>query len=77
MQLLKAEAAGFEPANRFDTVNCFRGSLLQPLGHASEGQIYGKSTDLTSFSAKSINARPSGRDDRAAGSPASPFSRML
>ena len=30
-----AEAAGFEPANRFRAVNCFRGSLLQPLGHAS------------------------------------------
>ena len=30
-----AEAAGFEPANRLRAVNCFRGSLLQPLGHAS------------------------------------------
>ena len=30
-----AEAAGFEPASRFYTANCFRGSLLQPLGHAS------------------------------------------
>ena len=30
-----AEAAGFEPANRLMAVNCFRGSLLQPLGHAS------------------------------------------
>ena len=30
-----AEAAGFEPANRLKAVNCFRGSLLQPLGHAS------------------------------------------
>ncbi len=33
--LTGAEAAGFEPANRFRAVNCFRGSLLQPLGHAS------------------------------------------
>ena len=30
-----AEAAGFEPANRLRAVNCFRGSLLHPLGHAS------------------------------------------
>ena len=30
-----AEAAGFEPANRLRAANCFRGSLLQPLGHAS------------------------------------------
>ena len=30
-----AEAAGFEPANRLRAVNCFRGRLLQPLGHAS------------------------------------------
>ena len=33
--LTGAEAAGFEPANRLRAVNCFRGSLLQPLGHAS------------------------------------------
>ena len=33
--LCNAEAAGFEPANRLRAVNCFRGSLLQPLGHAS------------------------------------------
>lgn len=38
---------------------------------------YGIFTAFTSFSARSRNARPSGRDDRAAGSPASPFSRML
>lgn len=128
-----AEAAGFEPANRLRAVNCFRGSLLQPLGHASlnvplRHQIsenalrlartqttmrpddsivisfwtgkfnataritqvfvnqnsqkliirnYGIFTAFTSFSARSRNARPSGRDDRAAGSPASPFSRIL
>ena len=35
VSLTGAEAAGFEPANRFRAVNCFRGSLLQPLGHAS------------------------------------------
>ena len=35
-----AEAAGFEPANRLRAVNCFRGSLLQPLGHASCYFIY-------------------------------------
>ena len=128
-----AEAAGFEPANRLRAVNCFRGSLLQPLGHASlkyplrhqipenalqlaRTQItmrpddsivisfwtgkfnataritqvfvnqnsqkliirnYGIFTAFTSFSARSRNARPSGRDDNAAGSPASPFSRIL
>ena len=33
--------------------------------------------DLTSFSARFRKARPSGRDYREAGSPASPFSRML
>ena len=40
-------------------------------------RIYGISTDLTSFSARFRNARPSGREDKAAGSPSSPFSRML
>ena len=39
--------------------------------------FYGISTALTSFSARSTKASPSGREDRAAGSPASPFSRML
>ena len=41
------------------------------------GRIYGISTDLTSFSARFRKARPSGREDKAAGSPSSPFSRML
>ena len=42
-----AEAAGFEPANRLRAVNCFRGSLLQPLGHASCYSIGTLSQTLT------------------------------
>ena len=41
-----AEAAGFEPASRFCPANCFRGSLLQPLGHASFVSNQGKNTSI-------------------------------
>lgn len=40
-------------------------------------ESYGISTALTIFSASSTKASPSGLDESAAGSPASPFSRML
>ena len=78
-----AEAAGFEPANRLRAVNCFRGSLLQPLGHASCYFIGTLSQTLTlraaftssTYLLSQIPVPGRSSDDDLLNSPDPPFSR--